>query len=60
MPICALCQQESVLRNSHVIPEFAYRAAYDEKHRLIVLDPVAAEPAECWRSQVSCKMDAPD
>jgi hypothetical protein len=30
---CALCLRESPLRLSHIIPEFAYKPAYDEKHR---------------------------
>lgn len=28
MPICKLCLEESELRNSHIIPEFAYRSLY--------------------------------
>jgi hypothetical protein len=31
--ICALCKQEKVLQNSHVIPEFMYKHLYDDKHR---------------------------
>lgn len=31
--ICRLCLQESVLRNSHILPEFFYSGLYDEKHR---------------------------
>jgi hypothetical protein len=30
---CALCQTESDLCDSHIIPEFMYEAMYDEKHR---------------------------
>jgi hypothetical protein len=30
---CALCLEEAELRNSHIIPEFLYRALYDDKHR---------------------------
>ncbi len=30
---CALCLQERVLCNSHVIPEFCYSRSYDHKHR---------------------------
>jgi hypothetical protein len=35
--ICALCKQERVLQNSHVIPEFMYTPLYDDKHRFHVL-----------------------
>jgi hypothetical protein len=34
---CALCKQEKVLQNSHVIPEFMYKHLYDDKHRFHVL-----------------------
>jgi hypothetical protein len=34
---CALCLQERRLRNSHIIPEFLYKALYDDKHRFHVL-----------------------
>lgn len=40
---CALCQKEAKLCKSHVIPEFAYKAAYDDKHRLITFDPYASD-----------------
>lgn len=30
---CAMCLQEAELRSSHIIPEFLYRALYDDKHR---------------------------
>jgi hypothetical protein len=32
--VCALCQINSSLRNSHIIPEFLYDTLYDDKHRL--------------------------
>jgi hypothetical protein len=32
--ICKLCKREREIRNSHIIPEFFYKPAYDEKHRL--------------------------
>lgn len=35
--ICALCKQDKVLQNSHVIPEFMYTPLYDDKHRFHVL-----------------------
>jgi hypothetical protein len=31
---CPLCTKAGPLRNSHVIPEFLYSSAYDEKHRI--------------------------
>ena len=32
--ICRLCQDENVLKNSHIIPEFFYKPIYDSRHRL--------------------------
>lgn len=43
MSICALCKSEAELCKSHIIPEFAYKPAYDEIHRLIAVDPKTAE-----------------
>jgi hypothetical protein len=34
---CALCRKEPTLCDSHIIPEFAYTAAYEEKHRVHAL-----------------------
>ncbi len=34
---CKLCLLERDLRKSHIIPEFLYRPAYDEKHRYAAL-----------------------
>jgi hypothetical protein len=31
---CALCLRERELRSSHIVPEFAYKPAYDELHRM--------------------------
>lgn len=31
MPCCALCLEEQALQNSHIVPEFLYRPAYDDK-----------------------------
>ncbi len=31
---CKLCLENLPLRNSHVVPEFFYKACYDEKHRI--------------------------
>lgn len=37
--ICALCQRQADLCESHIIPEFAYKPIYDEKHRMIAFSP---------------------
>lgn len=34
---CGLCHRSSVLRDSHILPEWGYNSLYDEKHRLLVL-----------------------
>lgn len=34
---CALCHATSLLRNSHIIPEFQYKPIYDAKHRMHVI-----------------------
>lgn len=36
--VCALCREERALTDSHIIPEFMYKPAYDEKHRLAVVN----------------------
>ena len=36
---CKFCQNESVLCRSHIIPEFLYKNLYDEKHRMLVVEP---------------------
>lgn len=40
---CALCQGTGELQRSHVIPEFLFRALYDEKHRFHVISTDEAE-----------------
>lgn len=35
---CALCNQLGPVRDSHIIPEFVYKAVYDDKHRAAALD----------------------
>lgn len=40
---CILCQQPKPLCDSHVIPEFAFRCLYDEKHRAVVFAPLRPE-----------------
>src|SRR5688572_1563591 len=37
MARCRLCLHTKPLRNSHLIPEFFYRPAYDEKGRLLAI-----------------------
>ena len=39
--ICVLCQNDSELKRSHIIPEFLYQPLYDDKHRFHVLDKQA-------------------
>lgn len=34
---CQLCQRDTELMNSHIIPEFVYEPLYDEAHRFHVL-----------------------
>lgn len=34
---CRLCQEEKTLKNSHIIPELAFKPAYDENSRAIEL-----------------------
>lgn len=41
---CALCQSNSPLQNSHVIPEFFYAELYDKSHRFHTVPFDAAEP----------------
>ena len=40
---CALCLRTEELQRSHVIPEFLFRALYDEKHRFHVISTAEAE-----------------
>jgi hypothetical protein len=40
---CALCQSNSPLRDSHIIPEFLYKELYDELHRFHVVPFDASE-----------------
>lgn len=34
---CRLCLKQSVLRNSHILPEFLYTDIYDENHRGVIV-----------------------
>lgn len=40
---CALCLKSAVLQRSHIIPEFLFRALYDDKHRFHVISTDEAE-----------------
>ena len=42
--VCKLCLRLTVLRNSHILPEFAYKSMYDEKHRFMVISPKPEVP----------------
>ncbi len=39
---CKLCDEQQTLCDSHIIPEFCYRALYDERHKAVL---VKNEPA---------------
>jgi len=53
---CALCCQSKPLRKSHVVPEFAYKPAYDEKHRLVEYDPVAQQKTGLPQKGLYCRL----
>jgi hypothetical protein len=36
---CRLCLKDSVLNNSHIIPEYFYKPMYDTKHRFLKVSP---------------------
>lgn len=38
MPKCPLCREREGTLKSHILPDFLYRASYDDKHQLIVFD----------------------
>lgn len=35
--ICKLCEEESDLKNSHILPEFLYKNVYEENHRMLLI-----------------------
>ena len=41
---CALCGIDAQLQDSHIIPEFAFKTAYDDKHRCRVLSTYSRRP----------------
>ena len=53
---CALGCHVRQLRRSHVVPEFAYKPAYDEKHRLIEYDPVTQEKKGLPQKGLYCQL----
>ena len=53
---CALCCRARRLRKSHVVPEFAYQSAYDDKHRLIEYDPVTQEKKRPLQKGLYCRL----
>jgi hypothetical protein len=41
MPICKLCKKEkSLIKKSHIIPDFLYKDLYDENHRIRKFDAI--------------------
>lgn len=40
---CALCRQQRKLCHSHIVPEFAYKGIYDEKHKLVTFHPASPD-----------------
>lgn len=46
---CALCLEESDLRQSHIIPEFMYKSLYDEINRFHVLSVIPEKSN--WKEQ---------
>lgn len=43
MMTCVLCENPKPLCKSHIVPEFAYRGIYDERHRIISFEPTTPE-----------------
>jgi hypothetical protein len=56
--ICPLCRQTKELRASHIIPEFAYKPIYDERHRMVAFAPADVEdksyPQKGIRDRLLC------
>ena len=44
--ICRLCKTESVLRNSHIVPEFLYETLYNDKHQVVGINGVGPRGRE--------------
>src|SRR5690554_1024049 len=42
--VCLLCEESRELCNSHIIPEFVYKALYDDKHRFHTLSVSGSAP----------------
>lgn len=47
---CAICKDNSDLKNSHIIPEFFYKPLYDEKHRINVI-PLSQEQKRKYKQK---------
>ena len=45
MNYCKLCQNSTELIKSHIIPEWAYKPLYDEKHRFSSIETRIAKRA---------------
>jgi hypothetical protein len=43
LSLCALCKTPSVLRNSHIVPEFLYAHLYDSDHKFIGITGVGSK-----------------
>jgi len=46
---CKLCLQENELRQSHIIPEWAYKPAYNAKHKIVRLRPSDSAPVSTYQ-----------
>lgn len=57
--VCILCQEPKKLCDSHIIPEFAYKSMYDEKHRAVTFAPTTPENSKYLqkgiRSELLCE-----
>jgi len=56
---CKLCLKERPLRNSHVIPELAYKPIYDNKHQFLELDGTTGRyglPQKGFREPLLCEI----
>jgi len=56
--ICKLCLMEADLRKSHIVPEWCYRATYDDRHRAIVKRAEISSThfiQKGWRQRLLCQ-----
>jgi hypothetical protein len=47
---CRLCNSEGRVVSSHIIPEFLYKALYDDKHRFLQI-PLAKRQREQFKQK---------